>query len=130
MSAFTVMFHNNYHTQTHIFKEGEEYTASYLPGDPNKFYVRHSDYKYSAVFRNLVRVVEDVGVIEPIASDDVYSYIADKSGVDRQIVKVFLFKFLSGEFSLPELSREYKLELFKISHIIYGWDEWVLYEKS
>lgn len=69
-----------------------------------------------------------------VSTKDLYTYIADTTGVDRNSVKTFLFKTLlsnpKNDTPIFEIVRELKLSYQEVSHMIQSFNEWTgAYEK-
>lgn len=63
-----------------------------------------------------------------VSTKDLYTYIADTTGVDRNSVKTFLFKTLLSnpkkDIPIFEIVRELKLSYQEVSHMIQSFNEW------
>lgn len=63
-----------------------------------------------------------------VSTKDLYTYITDTTGVDRNSVKTFLFKTLLSnpktDTPIFEIVRELKLSYQEVSHMIHSFNEW------
>ena len=57
-------------------------------------------------------------------TEDAWSYIAQETGVQRHIVKAFLFAFILGNQNLLELARDHKLSAQNMRYLISTFDQW------
>ena len=135
-STFKVQMIQDFHTRSHIFKKGEQYEASPLPGESFKYYVKHGEGKYSAIgaeslFKVSLKLTEKtVGeLLDEVKltkdCEDCWGYIAQETGVKRQVVKQFFFEFILGDVIIVEIARKCKLRAVSIQRMLLCWDQWV-----
>ena len=59
-----------------------------------------------------------------VSTDDGWSYIAQETGVDRQVVKIFLLDMIMGHSTILDMARRFKLSSVQMSHINVTFNEW------